>query len=401
MKKVLISAYACAPSLGSEAAVGWSWLSRISKMNLQIHCFVEKAEFESKIKIWLANNPSSELHKVNWIFVYRQRSRLLEAINYDLGNYMSLCFWHIKVFFDAYQRHRNNNYDIIHHLNMIGFREPGFLWLLRGSRYVHGPVGGGGLITRESRKLLPKKSQVYYKWYNTINRISKSLGIRFVLAKICAGDRMLYANSENYEFFNAQKGAIYIPADILQRPKLTRQSKEKSVVWIGNFEDRKLLPLFIDIFRNWRDAIDFDSIEVYGEYSGKNNYSQLDLDEIESSFKAYGINFCFRGKISNERLLERLRKVKVHVFTSIREGTPISIAESASMGVKVVCFGHSGMKDMLDSKYFVDVEQNYEEIVNDYRRKILEAISSDENQNTSFIMEESYRQNTIKSIYGL
>lgn len=362
---------------------------------------MEKDEFENKIKIWLSNNPSSAMHKVNWIFVYRYRYRLLEAINYDLGNYTSLCIWHIKIYLKALKRHKVIKYDIVHHLNMIGFREPGFLWLLRSCRYVHGPVGGGGIISGSSRKLLPKQSQNYYLWYNTINRISKSIGVRFALAKMYAGENILYANSENFEFFKAKKGSIYIPADISIQPKLTRSAEEKRAVWIGNFEDRKLLSLFIDIFRNWREARDFDSIEVFGEYSGKNSYLQLDLYEIESSFQAYGINLYFRGKIDNEQLLERLQKVQVHIFTSIREGTPISIAESASMGVKVVCFGHSGMKDMLDSKYFVNVEQKYDEIVNDYRRKILEAMASSEDQNISTLMKESYRQDIINSIYGL
>lgn len=35
-----------------------------------------------------------------------------------------------------------NRIDLIHQLNMIGFREPGMLWKIKGVPYVWGPVGG-------------------------------------------------------------------------------------------------------------------------------------------------------------------------------------------------------------------------------------------------------------------
>ena len=49
--------------------------------------------------------------------------------------------WQWKTYVIAKEIIQQHHIDIVHQLNMIGFREPGYLWKL-GIPYLWGPIGG-------------------------------------------------------------------------------------------------------------------------------------------------------------------------------------------------------------------------------------------------------------------
>ena len=63
--KLLISAYACAPGLGSDHAVGWNWATEAHRLGHEIWAFVSPAHRQS-IEVVCRSNP--DLAGIHWIF---------------------------------------------------------------------------------------------------------------------------------------------------------------------------------------------------------------------------------------------------------------------------------------------------------------------------------------------
>ena len=396
MKNILINSYACGPNSGSEGSVGWSWVRRLTNFNVSTIVIVE-TEFKQKIDKFLL---TEKMTNVRFIFVKRKRFRFLEKINYNLFNYISLFFWQIKVFFITKKIIKNNKIDIVHHLNMIGFREPGLLWMIPNVKYVHGPVGGGGTFCKNSLRLMSNKGRLFYKTYNFINSFQRKFSLRFLFAKMKAGNNIFYANSENRIFFNDIDKSIYIPADPIIKSYNNKIIRRRNIVWVGVFEERKKLDLFLEIIDNWDFAKSLESIDVFGVKTNKNNFIDFDLKKISEKFSLNGIKLVFHGNVSQNILFEHLKTSSVMAFTSLREGTPLSIIEAYNLGIKVVCFETSGMVDMLVGDLFVKLDDK-QNLIDDFRTKIKYAFNPNSKQKTTDFFVNDYRNNFIKKIYDL
>ena len=72
-KKVLVSAYACSPYHGSEAALGWNYIYWLNKTErYTIHVVVEQEKWHSEIEQFLSSN---KLDNVSFFFVRKKRAR--------------------------------------------------------------------------------------------------------------------------------------------------------------------------------------------------------------------------------------------------------------------------------------------------------------------------------------
>ena len=54
--KVLVSAYACAPNMGSEPGMGWGFVMGLANL-YELHVIVEKRKWEQPINDFLTQNP--------------------------------------------------------------------------------------------------------------------------------------------------------------------------------------------------------------------------------------------------------------------------------------------------------------------------------------------------------
>ena len=70
--------------------------------------------------------------------------------------------WQKRAYQQALKILSTNKIDIIHQLNMIGFREPGYLWKIKDIPFVWGPVGGLGFIPFSFLKRFPINNFVFY-----------------------------------------------------------------------------------------------------------------------------------------------------------------------------------------------------------------------------------------------
>ena len=142
MLKILINAYACSPGMGSEPGMAWNWVSNLAKF-CELYIITE-GEFRDRIEEVV---PTLEQGK-NMHFYYNPVSEEIRKMCWNQGNWRFYKYykeWQWKTYLLAKDICSKEKMDVLHQLNMIGFREPGYLWKLsqeNGVPFVWGPIGG-------------------------------------------------------------------------------------------------------------------------------------------------------------------------------------------------------------------------------------------------------------------
>src|ERR1700730_3638991 len=136
LSKVLMSAYACEPSKGSEPGVGWS--SAVEMARYHDIWVITRANNRPPIEVELARNPQPRLHFVYYDLPYW--SRLWKRGTHGVHLYYYL--WQLCILAIARALHREVKFDLVHHVTFLRYGAPSFLCFV-GVPFVWGPVGGG------------------------------------------------------------------------------------------------------------------------------------------------------------------------------------------------------------------------------------------------------------------
>lgn len=143
MLSILINAYACSPNMGSEPGMAWNWC-----VNLANHCelyIITEGEFRDNIERVLPTLPQGK----NMHFYYNPVSDKVRRMCWNQGDwrfYRHYRKWQLRTLEIAREIISEHHIDIVHQLNMIGFREPGYLWKIEDKPFVWGPIGGMELV---------------------------------------------------------------------------------------------------------------------------------------------------------------------------------------------------------------------------------------------------------------
>src|SRR3954463_9598639 len=154
--KILVSAFAACPDRGSEYAVGWEWIQAIGAQHHVWAITMEASRGE--IEEYIRQHPTA-LSNVSFHYIFYKRSSKSGAIWY-LFHFLRYLRWQRRCFALAKQLDSKIDFDIIHHLNGTGFREPGFLWKI-GKPFVWGPMGGLHYFPLKFLGLLPVTSALF------------------------------------------------------------------------------------------------------------------------------------------------------------------------------------------------------------------------------------------------
>lgn len=196
-KKILVSVYACSPFRGSEPGMGWNFLRLIAQgKGRQVWAFVEKDEFEQPVKDYLASHPE-EMQNVHFVFIKRRHINWLRKI-WPPSYYWTYRSWQKKVYAAAKKLHEEILFDCAHQLNMVGFREPGYLWKLP-IPFIWGPVGGLGKTDWRLFAMLDVFGKLEFLARNLINAFQAKFHCRARAAarKAAATNTLITATSEN------------------------------------------------------------------------------------------------------------------------------------------------------------------------------------------------------------
>ena len=349
MLKILINAYACSPNMGSEPGMAWNWVSNLAKY-CEVHIITE-GEFQDKIEDIV---PKLEQGK-NMHFYYNPVSDEIRKMCWNQGDWRFYKYykeWQWKTYCMAKDICSKQHIDVLHQLNMIGFREPGYLWKLsqeNGVPFVWGPIGGLKQFPVAYLKEAGLKMQLFNRLKNILNvwqlKHDRRVNDAFVTAKL-----LVSSIPDSYRAIKKYKGleSIVIPetgcfeADDVSLERF--DNSEFHVMWVGKFDFRKQLPLALkamSISGN-PDIV----LDVYGTGSDDQiSYAKGLADELGISN-----NVVWHGNQSNTVVMDAMRKAQLFFFTSVSEDTSTVVLEAVSNRLPVLCFNACGMAAVIDEK---------------------------------------------------
>jgi glycosyltransferase involved in cell wall biosynthesis len=138
MKKVLLSAFGCAPNRGSDAEVGWKWATTLAAAGHDVWVMTREVNREVV---------ESELEKIgtpaNLHFLYYEIGWLLKLTTKIYGRiYFYYYLWQWGAYRKARAAHKAIRFDVAHHVTWVSVRQPSFMGRL-GIPFYFGPVAGG------------------------------------------------------------------------------------------------------------------------------------------------------------------------------------------------------------------------------------------------------------------
>ena len=265
-------------------------------------------------------------------------------------------------------------FDLCHQLNMIGFREPGYLWQLP-LPFVWGPVGGtqnvpwgmlGSLGLVEGLRQLSR---------NVINECQKRFSSRFRRA-LARSSGVIAVASDTADTLRRLHGveSEVIPAafGIARHPRarVREPAGPLRFVYTGQHVPRKGLSFALEALARL-DRSRAWTLDILGAGPATSSWQDL--------VRRLGLSdrVTFHGFVTRERLFELLDQGDVYVFPSLLEGWPASLAEALSLGLPAVTTNHQGMRDLVTPECGLLVDPSRPRRLVDGLRDAFERLTND------------------------
>lgn len=346
--KILISSYACSPYYGSEPGLGWQIINSLAVKH-EVHAIVEEEKFKKDIENYFKEtspNPNLKIY-----FIRKKRARFLRKV-WPPSYYWFYKRWQYEVYKLATNLEQEHSFDIFHQFNMIGFREPGYLWKNTDKPLIWGPVGGFAQVKWKYLPMFSFYDFVYYGMRNIINYTDLVFKSR-VRKMAERADIIISASIDSQSGFTQyfRKNTILINETGCTLKKKTSKLSKRSdlnLVWVGNMDGGKALIIALKSLAMLPKEHNI-RITVIGS-GNKLNY-------IKKAKKLGIDSLCFfLGKRPYDETQKIIAESDLLIFTSLKEGTPHVILESLSHGVPVICHNANGQATVINKSCGIKIE---------------------------------------------
>jgi glycosyltransferase involved in cell wall biosynthesis len=369
--KILAIAYACNPTRGSEAGVGWGWVNAIAGGHdvTVITADYNAADIDQHLgirKTLGCDNPRF-LYVKNRPWHYRPTGMWLKIEDSLAKPLMNLAYhdWQSDAFQVAKLELMQNRYDLVHLITYVGWRFPGRFYQL-GIPFVWGPIGG---LKNTPWRLLPIlgfKGAFYYGGRNLINSLQlKTLQGPGRALKATNGGVIAATSEIKAELWNRFKVNSRVicevgqPSSAADSPRLRNPSETFRICWSGLHLPGKALHLLLHAAALLPKDINF-SIEILGDGPRNREWralaSRLKLDD----------RCHWHGWLSRDQSLAVMRESHVFTITSLKDLTSTVAVEAISLGLPVVTLDHCGFADLVTEECGIKIHPgSSQQIAND------------------------------------
>jgi glycosyltransferase involved in cell wall biosynthesis len=344
--RVLVSAFALSPKRGSEAAVGWNICSRLGEYHdiTVLYCAKDQDHcYQQELEAYLHLNGS--VPGVTFRAIDAPPLKVVCEWVHDHGlwfaYYIGYAAWQRRAYEVASRLHQEAPFDVVHQLNMIGFREPGFLWRL-GAPFVWGPVGGAVLMPFRFLPSLGLRGCLFHSVRNVTTFVQMRFSAR-VHRAAAAAQHIWAATQPDFDMCvrhfrrtptpMLETGSTICPSPLCRAFDASRPLR---LLWSGVHEARKALPLLLNALHDVARTADW-TLTVLGSGPEQSRWirhaTRLGIQD----------RITWAGQVPHERALSYFGTADVFVLTSIQEGTPHVVLEALSAGVPVICHDTGGM----------------------------------------------------------
>ncbi len=372
-KKILLNAYAISPNKGSEFSIGWTTVNLLSQKYAVYVLYgtsgntmgdtkeieqLDKNGYNENIK-FIKVNPGFFARNLNWF-----------NTNLKLGFFFSfaLYFYQLEVYKTAKKLNKEIKFDIVHQLNPIGFREPGFLWKLN-LPFVLGPISGTYILPKALINWSVRKNAInivirnFVKWFY----LSYSSRIKKAVRKSDVVITATSADAENITKYYQKRAYVlpehFVNTELVEIPY--NYEKTLKLIWIGSVDARKNLNLLIDVLEglkhyNW-------TLDVIGE-GGLRSKLEKKTQSINLQEK-----ISFKGHIPRTQVIKLTQSAHLHIMTTLSDATTSVLFEASSNQVPTMSLNHCGMADVISEKcgFLIPLDvKNYDELVLRFRGEL-------------------------------
>lgn len=343
MPVVLINAYACSPNMGSEPGMAWNWCVHLAKY-CELHIITE-GEFKENIDAAIPLLPQG----MNMKFYYNPVSAEIRKMCWNQGDwrfYKHYKSWQKKTYQIALEILKVHPIDVVHQLNMIGFREPGYLWKITDKPFVWGPVDAKATFPIAYLQGATLKTKMVIHLKNFLTDLQLRYGKR--VRKAVKRASVVVSASSNaqetfHKYFHIQSPLLNeTGCNIQQHPIVDKSSKATlDVLWVGKLDFRKQLDLAIrSVAQTNNPAIRLHIIGGGNDRSYRLLASTLNISD----------QCTWHGMIKHHEVQKLMQESDVFFFTSVAEGTPHVVLEAISNNLPVLCFDTCGQGDSVNEK---------------------------------------------------
>ncbi len=343
MMQILINAYAVNPDWGSEPGMGWNWVIHLA-MHCKVHVITE-GEWRDNIERELVRLPQAG----NIVFHYLPVPEKIRRMCWDQGDwrfYRHYKKWQERALALARRIMAENLIDVIHQLNMIGFREPGMLWKIGGIPYIWGPVGGMEntpvAYLRESGWGQVGKTALK----NVINTVQARFQprVRKAMKRADAVLASVQGVREKMERYHRREALLMSETGCAAPKEKVRRATDGGqfrLLWAGRMIPSKQLALALQTLTHLRDLPEL-KLHICGGGERGRGYRNL-AERLGVAGQC-----VWHGTVSNEKVQSLMRESDLFFFTSIMEATSTVLVEALMNRLPVLCFDTCGMGTIVD-----------------------------------------------------
>ena len=331
--KILLSAYACRPNMGSEPGVGWNTVQELIKYH-QVWVFTRQ-DNRPEIEAYTAKNPHPNLN-----FVYCEPPSWLKLwwSSTQLPHYY---LWQLEAYFTARKLHQELDFDLAHHITYVRYSTPSFLALLP-IPFIWGPVGGGEYAPQAFWQDFSSRGKIYEILRSSAHKIGASDPFSRITAQ---KSKLVQATTEDTAQQLRNMGATNVeifsesglsPAEItaLGQYELSANSPVRFIS-MARLLHWKGLHLSIQAFAQANLDQDVE-YWILGEGPEEENLKALTRQlKIEQQVK-------FWGRLPRDRTLNKLQDCQVLIHPSLHDSGGWVCLEAMAAGRPVICLDTGG-----------------------------------------------------------
>ncbi len=362
--KILINCYACSPYKGSEPGMGWNFVRCLSKMH-ELHIITE-SKFQPDLEKYFAEHPEDR-KACHFYFIRKERHKKLRKI-WPPSYYWFYRKWQKEALRLARELDSKEHFDLVHHLNMVGFREPGYLWRM-DKPLVWGPTGG---MHQSPWVLLPYigfYGMLYYGIRNILNL--KDIYLKKLPRKMAERSNVIIAATQDaHDAIKDvwKKDSVIIPEVGLVDSALTECNDRDwdgnlKIVWTGQHTPAKALNFLLEALSQCRNASNME-LHVLGQGKYTNRWKKM-------AAKMGVDNIIWHGRIPRDQAIDIMKSCDVLCITSLADLTSSVLLEGLSYGLPVIALNRFGFANAITDECGIKIDiYSKKQVVNDYAKSL-------------------------------
>ncbi len=307
---ILLSAFACAPSGGSEGGVGWRYAIELSKNHRVV--VVTDTTRRAAIEAALLNVDISNLK-----FVYYRPCWLKQI---PLNSYTAkLLFtaWQFSLLSFARKLSGVHHFDVAWHLTYGVYRTPSFLGYM-GLPFVFGPVGGGEDAPLRLKKSIHGREKIKELVRSLMNNLASYNPLLFLALR--KADLILVRTVETKKAlpWTVRSSAI-IKQEIGVEPQYLSECVQRS-------QERPIRLLFAGRFEGWKGVhLAIRAVGVAYKRGVNVQFTLVGAGPFESSLKSLAVeqgiaaNVAWLGRIPQVELFKIYKQHDIFLFPSLHD----------------------------------------------------------------------------------